>query len=157
MLPYASTPGAQAALGLRALLGPALGDGMQLRVLATTAFGTEDELPAAAELGSGTTLVIALFDLSATPERENQGRFVQQLALRAPAGAATVLLIDEAGFAARFAADPARLAQRRDAWRVFAESLGTLPVFADLGAPDLAGAARALQLAMRNPVARSAR
>ena len=152
VLPYASTPGAQAALGLQALLTPALGDGMQMRVLPTTAFGAEDELPAAAALASGTTLAIALFDLSATPESESQGRFAQQLAACAPAGAATILLVDEAGFRARFGADSARLAQRRDVWRVFGEGLGTLPVFADLAAPDLAGAARALQLAMRSPV-----
>ena len=134
---------------------PALGDGTQLRVLATTAFGAEDELHAAAELAAGTTLAIALFDLSATPERETQGRFAQQLAARAPAGAATVVLVDETAFAARFAADPARLAQRREAWRVFADSLGTVPVFAHLAAPDTAATTRALQLAMRSPVARS--
>jgi hypothetical protein len=156
VLPYASAPGAHAASGLAALFVPALGDGTQWRVLATTAFGTEDELPAAAELSAATTLVIALFDLAATPERENQGRFAQQLAARAPAGAAAVVLVDETGFAARFAADPARLAQRREAWRVFAEGLGTVPVFANFAALDTVAATRALQLAMRNPVARSA-
>ncbi|CAM5784986.1 DUF2868 domain-containing protein [Rhizobacter fulvus] len=156
VLPYASAPGAHAVPGLQALLMPALGDGTQLRVLATTAFGTEDESTAAAELSTGTTLAIALFDLSATPERENQGRFAQRLAARAPAGAATVVLVDETAFAARFAADPARLAQRREAWRLFADSLGTVPVFAHLAAPDTAATTRALQLAMRSPVARSA-
>ncbi|MES2991352.1 MAG: DUF2868 domain-containing protein [Pseudomonadota bacterium] len=155
VLPYASAPGAHAAAGLQALLVPALGDGTQLRVLATTAFGAEDELHAAAELTAGTTLAIALFDLSATPERETQGRFAQQLAARAPAGAATVVLVDETAFAARFAADPARLAQRREAWRAFADSLGTVPVFAHLAAPDTAATTRALQLAMRSPVTRS--
>ena len=155
VLPYASTPTAQAALGLRALLAPALGEGLQLRIATTAAFGAEDE--AGAALDAGTTLAIALFDLSATPEAENQGRFAQQLAARTPAGAATVLLIDETGFKQRFGADSARLAQRREAWRVFAEALGTVPVCADLGAPDLAVAARALQQAMRAPVTRAFR
>ena len=150
VLPYASTPTAQAALGLRALLAPALGDGLQLRIASTAAFGAEDEANAA--LDAGTTLAIALFDLSATPEVENQGRFARQLAVRAPAGAATVLLVDEAGFKQRFGTDSARLAQRRETWRVFAEALGTVAVCIDLGTPDLALAARALQQAMRAPV-----
>lgn len=150
VLPYASTPTAQAALGLRALLAPALGDGLQLRIASTAAFGAEDEANAA--LDAGTTLAIALFDLSATPEAESQGRFARQLAVRAPAGAATVLLVDEAGFKQRFGTDSARLAQRRETWRVFAEALGTVAVCIDLGTPDLALAARALQQAMRAPV-----
>ncbi|HZT56674.1 MAG TPA: DUF2868 domain-containing protein [Burkholderiaceae bacterium] len=152
--PYAATPSAQAALGLRSLLAPALGDGLQLRVAPTAAFGAEDADDSAAALDAGTTLAIALFDLAATPEAESQGRFAQQLAQRAPAGAATILLVDEAGFRQRFGADSARLAQRRDAWRVFGEALGTLPVCVDLGAPDVPGATRALQLALRSPLNR---
>ena len=152
VLPYANTPLPQAVLGLQALLAPALGDGMQLRVLPTTAFGAEDDAPAAP--APGTTLAIALFDLAATPEAESQGRFAQALAWRAPAGAATILLVDEAGFRARFGADATRLAQRRDAWCVFGDSLGTLPVFVDLAAPDIAALPHALELAIRRPVAK---
>ncbi|MES2099850.1 MAG: DUF2868 domain-containing protein [Pseudomonadota bacterium] len=151
--PYAATPSAQAVLGLQALLAPALGDGLQLRIAPTAAFGAEDD--AGAALDAGTTLAIALFDLSATPEAESQGRFAQQLAARAPAGAATVLLVDEAAFRQRFGADSARLAQRREAWRAFAEALGTSVVCVDLDAPEVADAIRALPLAMRSPVARA--
>ena len=151
--PYASTPSAQAALGLQALLVPAFGDGLQLRIAPTAAFGAEDE--AGAALDMGTTLAIALFDLSATPEAESQGRFAQQLAARAPTGAATILLVDESAFRQRFGGDSARLAQRREAWRVFAEALGTAAVCVDLDAPDLAGAARQVQLAVRSPVGRA--
>jgi len=152
VLPYASTPLPQAVLALQALFAPALGDGTQLRVLPTTAFGAEDEAPAAPPPGS--TLAIALFDLAATPEAESQGRFAQQIARTAPAGAATILAVDEAGFRARFGADATRLAQRRDAWCAFGDSLGTLPVFVDLAAPDIAALPRALELAMRSPVAK---
>jgi hypothetical protein len=156
--PYAATPSAQAALGLQALLVPALGDGLQLRIAPTTAFGAEDdaENDARATLDADTTLAIALFDLSATPEVENQGRFTQQLAARAPPGAATVLLVDEAAFRQRFGADSARLAQRREVWRAFAEALGTLAVCVDLDAPDIADFGRTLQSAMRSPVAKAA-
>jgi hypothetical protein len=169
VLPYASTPTAQAALGLRALLAPALGDGLQLHIAPTTAFGAEDD--AVAVIAAGTTLAIALFELSATPEPESQGRFVQQLAARAPAGAATVLVVDEAGFKQRFGHDAKRLAQRRGAWRSFAEAFDTVAVCVDLAAPDPAAGSNAveavqavhsdqanpaLQRAMRSPVARAA-
>ena len=160
VLPYASTPTAQAGLGLRSLLAPVLGDGLQLQIMPTTAFGAEDD--AAAPIAAGTTLVIALFELTATPEADSQGRFAQQLAARAPAGAATVLLIDEAAFKQRFGRDAQRLAQRRDAWRGLIEGLGSVPVFVDLAAPDSRGAdqanpaVQALQRALRRPLSRAA-
>ena len=155
VVPYASTPTAQAALGMQALLVPALGDGMQLRIAPTAAFGAEDESPP--PLDADTTLAVALFDLSATPEAETHGRFVRQLAARAPAGAATVVLVDETAFRARFAGDAMRLAQRREAWRAFAQALGTVPVCVHLAASEPAVAAEALQGALRGPVAKATR
>jgi len=152
VVPYAATPGAQAALGLRAVLAAVLGHGLQIQIAPTVAFGTEDDLEARMPLLAGSTLVLALFDLAATPEAENQGRFAQQLAARTPAGVSTVLMIDEAAFRERFVGDSTRLAQRREAWRVFAETLGTLPVLADLNAPDLVAAPQALQRAMASPL-----
>ncbi len=152
VVPYAATPGAQAALGLRAVLAPVLGDGLQIQVAPTVAFGTEDDPGARLPLPAGSTLFVALFDLAATPEVENQGRFVRQLAARVPAGASAVLMVDEAAFRQRFGGDSTRLAQRREAWRSFAETLGTLPVFADLAAPDPIAAPQALQRAMASPL-----
>lgn len=150
VLPYASTPTAQAALGLQALLSPTLGSGLQLRILPTVPFGAEDE--ADGPLALDTTLVIALFDLVATPEAENHARFARRLAARAPAGAATIALIDETAFAQRFGAASARLQQRQQAWRAWAEPLGSAPLFASLDAPDPFVATPALQLAMRRPI-----
>ncbi len=156
VLPYASTPTPQAVLGLRALLADALGEGAQLQIAPTLAFGAEDDAAAQHTLPAGTTLAVALFDLAATPEAENQGRFVRLLASRvlagAAAGAATILFVDETAFVRRFGADTTRLAQRREAWRRFAETLGSVPVFAALDAPDLGTTRRALQAAMSAPV-----
>lgn len=152
VVPYASTPTPQAVLGLQAVLAPTLGDAMQLRVAPTAAFGAEDDTPP--RLDADVTHAIALFDLSATPEAETHGRFVRQLATRAPVGAATLVFVDETAFRARFAGDSMRLAQRREAWRIFARSLGTPPVCAHLAAPEAAAAAEALQHALREPVAR---
>ncbi|MEO8807036.1 MAG: DUF2868 domain-containing protein, partial [Burkholderiaceae bacterium] len=152
VLPYANTPTPQAVLGLRALLADAFGERAALQIAPTLAFGAEDDAAAQHSLPAGTTLAVALFDLSATPESENQGRFVRLLAARAPAGAVTILLVDDSGFVRRFGTDTTRLAQRREAWRRFAETLTSVPVFAALDAPDLAATRRALQSAMSEPV-----
>jgi hypothetical protein len=147
VVPYASTPSAATALALRALLAKSLGDTVQVEIGATIAFGTEDDADALAPPPAGTTLVVALFDLTATPEAEQQGRFVRGLA----AHASTIVMLDETAFAQRFANDAARLAQRRDAWRVLAVELGTVPVFVDAASPDEARA-DALAQALRRPV-----
>lgn len=152
VLPYANTPTPQAVLGLRALLADAFGERASLQIAPTLAFGAEDDAAAQHPLLAGTTLAVALFDLAATPEAENQGRFVRLLCARVPAGAATIVLVDDSGFVRRFGSDTTRLAQRREAWRRFAEALGSMPVFAALDAPDLAATRRALQAAMSAPV-----
>ena len=152
--PYASGVDAQSAPRLQSLLAPVLGDGLALRIAPGAAFGAEDA-PVAAP-APGTTLGAVLFDLSATPEVQVHGRYLRAFAASAPAGAATIVFVDEAAFRRRFGADSARLAQRREAWRVFTEALGTLPVFIDLDAPDAAAVQRGVQLALRSPVAPTA-
>jgi Protein of unknown function (DUF2868) len=152
VLPYASTPTPQVVLGLRALLADALGDSAQLQVAPTLAFGAEDDAAAQHTLPASTTLAVALFDLAATPESESQGRFMRLLAARAPAGAATILLVDETAFLRRFGTDTTRLAQRREAWRRFAQTLGSVAVIAALDAPVQAATRRELQAAMSAPV-----
>ena len=121
---------------------------MQLQIDPTVAFGTEVDPAAHMPLPAGSTLVVALFELAAAPEAENQGRFVRQLAARAPAAASTGLMIDETAFRQRLGGDSKRLAQRREVGRARAETLGTLPVLADLAAPNLAAAPQALQRAL---------
>ena len=145
--PYASTPDAAAGVALRVLLARALGDALQIEFAPTTAFGAEDEPGAGMNPPPGSTLAIALFDLAATPEAENQGRFARRLAAHAP----TLVLIDEVAFAERFRADPDRLMQRREAWRALAAALGTTPVFVG-GEPAGDAGARSLTLALRSPV-----
>jgi len=62
------------------------------------------------------TAVIALFALTATPERETHGAWLQRLRQAAPSAR---VWIDESGFRERFpgAAGEQRLAQRRAAWQ----------------------------------------
>ena len=146
VVPYAHTPHEAANAGLRAMLATTLGPDIKLNVAATVDYGAEAE--GVTTLPVGTSLAVALFDLSATPEAETQGRFVQLLA----ATASTVVAVDEAGFQRRFAGAPERLKQRRDAWRAWATSLHIEPVFVNLEQPDLHNGERDLLTAMKTPV-----
>ncbi len=148
VLPYAQTPTPQAMHGLHAMLAAVLGDDAQTQVLSTVPFGTEDEWLAGPDLPSSTTHAVALFDLAATPEAEAHGRLMQHLAQRLPGGAATLALVDASAFGARFAGEPARIAQRREAWCELAARIGMRIAIVDLKAGDTAAAARAVQQAL---------
>ena len=163
VLPYAQAPGPQAELGLRAVFSRLYGEAAHVHVAPVVAFGAEEALADQVLVPPATTLAVALFDLTATPEAENQGRFVallQQPPLSQMPGLnaasvsafAVVLVVDEAAFIRRFGPSSDRLAQRREAWRALALSLGTVAVCVDLRAPDLPAAERALQAAL-NPAA----
>lgn len=134
---YALPPALQPAL--LAALESGLGPRLDLRVSDSLPLGGEDELAALSLPPSPRAVVVALFALTATPERENHGAFVQALAARAPAGQRLVVLIDESGFRARFGGTDgaARREQRRTAWRQMLGELGRTPVFVDLSVPDL--------------------
>ena len=89
-----------------------------------------------------------MFDLTATPEAEAQGRFVQRL--QAVADAAPLLaVVDEAAFRQRFGALPERLAERRAAWQRWADGLGVTLMCCDLNQPDPRAAEAVLVSLMR--------
>jgi Protein of unknown function (DUF2868) len=146
VLPHAAAVNAQAALGLRALLAPAFGPTLQLRLAEPSAFGDE-ERAAAIATEPGTSLRVALFDLGATPEADSQGRFVRALQQAAP-GLPLLMVVDEAGFARRFGALADRMAERRRAWQRLADDAGCALLCVDLEAPDPAPAAAWLDAAL---------
>jgi hypothetical protein len=74
--------------------------------------------------------VVALLALTATPERETHGLFLQTLAERSGGPSRVTVLLDESGFRLRFGST--RLAERREAWQRLLADLGQVPVFADL-------------------------
>lgn len=152
--PYARAPAPQSIAGLRRVVAEALGDSATCELAETTPFGGEDDVDrlTAPRPAPAATLQLALFDLTATPEAEHHGAFVRALASGAPAGASTVVCVDEAAFRQRFGTTGRRLAERRDAWRRLAESLDTVALIADLAAADPAVAAADLQSAMAQPV-----
>ncbi len=106
----------------RAALARALDAGFDL--LPMIPFGAEAD--AALPPGEGLHVLVPL---AATPEAEHHGLLLDRLR-----GASPVLLVDESGYAARFAHDPARLDERRAAWRAFAGARGAVVRFIDLGA-----------------------
>ncbi|MEO8124468.1 MAG: DUF2868 domain-containing protein [Burkholderiales bacterium] len=105
-----------------------------LEVADSIAPGGEDDLdtllpPEAADAHS----LIALFPLTATPERETHGAFVRALSAHHTAGTPLRVLVDETDFRTRFGAEgEARLAQRHDAWRRLFADEGLEPEFIDL-------------------------
>ena len=90
--------------------------------------------------------VVALFALTATPERETHGAMLQALADQLPATTPLVVMLDESGFLARFVGrDGAdRRTQRRAAWSALLQGSGQTACFVDLSAaaaaPDAAAA-----------------
>lgn len=150
VFPYAATPTPQATLGLRALLAAAFGGRVEMKVAPLVPFGGEDDA-AAASIAADTTHALALFDLGATPEAEHQSRFLRTLSSALPAGAVLGVLVDAGPFTRRFAGLDARLAERRETWRVWGEGAGVQPAVVDLESADVAAAESMLHLAFARP------
>ena len=120
VFPHGPTPDAQVMQRLHVLAALAFGDDLQLKTEPSTAYGDEDS--PSARLPGATAL--ALFDLGATPEADTHGRFIKALNKAESQAGPTLVVIDEAAFQTRFAHLPERLAQRREAWRVFCQEQG---------------------------------
>ena len=147
VLPYSYQLDAPRQAALADALAQHVGPLVQLQLLPSLTQGAEDQ-PTPWWPGTVADTVVALFALTATPERETHGVFLQVLAQRLtnlPAmglsGARQLLvMVDESGFRARLgpqthgAAVQQRLQQRRSAWLALLQPLGLAPVFIDLAA-----------------------
>jgi hypothetical protein len=146
VLPHGAAPNPQATLALRDWLTAGLGVGTQLHAASTTPYGQEDQAQGLTP-PAGTTLRVALVDLSATPEADTHGRWLAALRGAAPS-VPVLLLADESAFRARFAHLPERLAERHAAWHRLAQSHGVVWLAEELLTPDMNGAEAALQAAL---------
>lgn len=81
--------------------------------------------------------VVALFNLAATPERENHGAFAAALAERLAGRAPLVAIVDISDFVDRFHDQPRRVEERETSWRQALETAGIAPLFVRLADPDL--------------------
>ena len=110
------------------------GERVVLEVADSVAPGSEDEPelllpPEAADAHA----LVALFPLTATPERETHGAFVHALSAHHPVGTPLRVLVDETDFRTRFGVEgEQRQAQRREAWRRLLADEGLEPEFVDL-------------------------
>jgi hypothetical protein len=152
--PHGAPPDAAAGLSLQRLVSRVFGEKAELALAPLTAYGGE-ESGVTASLESD-TVKVALFDLSATPELEAQGRFVTALKERSAKGTSVVMMVDESAFNSRFGLGE-RGTQRRAAWDELAQKLGVpKPVYVNLNTLDLEGAARSVEQALQHVAAQSA-
>jgi hypothetical protein len=147
VIPYSYAPGSAALAGLEAVVARAFGGSAAIVVAQPVAYGAEDASAGLPKPAAGTTLV-ALFNASATPEREVHGAFLATLARHRGGTEALLALVDESGLAARWHGESARVSDRRAAWTRMSEEAGVPAVFVDLAAPDLAAAESAIDQAV---------
>jgi hypothetical protein len=86
---------------------------------------------------SGQGPVIALFNLTATPEKEVHGAFIKALKDRFRAGHALIAVVDESAFQSRWPGDETRIAQRRVVWSELLSAHRMNVIYTNLVAPDL--------------------
>lgn len=154
VVPYSYTMSPEVRAGLDAVLARVFG-GAAASVDEPIGWGDDDalDLLAAPEAsggsgrGPGQQVVVALFALAATPEREVHGAFLDALAAHVGAGHPVAVLVDESGFLNRWPDDEERRAARRAAWHDLIAEHGAAPVFVDLASPDLAAAESGLAAA----------
>jgi len=148
VIPYSYQLAPPAVLGLQAIAGRLFGVNVEVTVAPSVAWGGEDELPGDLLPSGPLAAAAVVFGLAATPEPENHGAFARAIAARAGPGTPILAVVDESAFRRRFAQEPARLAERREAWRELLAGHGLPPVFLDLDAPDLAAAETEIEAAL---------
>lgn len=115
VLPYSFTLDEVRDRGLSAVAVQLLGEQARVMLRPAQAYGEEIAQGGTSSDDPGVTLTAALFNLSATPEQENHGAFLDSL-LRHKGRAVTVL-IDESAYLERIGSE--RIATRIALWRAF--------------------------------------
>jgi len=107
----------------------------------TIGYGSDDvpDLP-----GGPLAAVLVIFNLNATPERENHAAFAAALAARIAGAAPLVAVVDTSDLVARFGAAPERIAEREATWQRALAAHAMDIVFARLADPDLQTSSGAL-------------
>ena len=146
VIPYSTTPTAAALTGLEAIVARSFGGSAALVVAAPVAYGGDLEWPSD-PAHSGVT-VAALFNATATPERETHGAFLAALAARRGDVETLFALVDQSAWRARFGEEAVRSAERRAAWQRMCDEAHVPAVFVELDAPDLAATDAALDAAI---------
>jgi hypothetical protein len=122
VFPYSFTVDEVRDKSLSTLATEALGENTRVMLRPSCPYGEDPGLVLGSETVDDPEVAAntALFNLSATPEKENHGAFLDYLGRRYPRG--VIVLVDESGLAERNAGQPgadARLEERRALWRQF--------------------------------------
>lgn len=139
VLPYSFTVDEARHKGLAAVAAMALGEQAQLMLRPSSPYGEEPkESLSDASLDDPSVAVTAvLFNLAATPERENHGAFLDYLVRHASRGIA--VLVDESGLVERAAGQPgfeSRVGERTTLWREFCRYHRTTATIVNLLHPE---------------------
>ncbi len=145
--PYSYTLPAAVATGLERLVRNVFGSNASLTIMASTGYGDEDALAPTVHSESLVN-VIALFNATATPEREAHGVFLNRLAAQLGPGGTLVALVDESVFRERRKDEGVHLEERRASWRALGTDCQVPCAFAALTAPDLGDAEEQLERAL---------
>ena len=152
VIPYSFNPPEKTQRQLERLLSDVLGEKTKMMLEAPIPYGAEDEWLAQFHLRDGDTdHLVILFNLSATPEGENQGALVSGVRRRiaeAKSGAGLTVLLDESAMRQRLGdgVEP-RIQSRRGAWEAMPRQHHAAPLSLDLDA-EPASLARPLESAL---------
>ena len=139
VLPYSFTLDEARDRGLWTVAAMALGAQARVLLRPTVPYGEEPK-EALRETGfdeAGVTVTAALFNLAATPEKENHGAFLDYLSRNSKRGVA--VLLDESGMLERAAGQAgldARVNERIALWRQFCSFHGTAATVVNLLQPE---------------------
>jgi len=142
ILPYAQTLAGDAEQNLRRILELAFDNSPQIELAGTTPLGGEDDLSGLPASLAHTTHLVALFDMTTTPETEYHGAFLSALAA---AQVPVIIVVNESSFANRFREYQQRLTERREAWTAFGRTVHKNPLFFDLVSPHMTSYVTALR------------
>ncbi|MBV7539439.1 DUF2868 domain-containing protein [Duganella sp. sic0402] len=127
VLPYSFTVDEQRHRRLQLLATEMFGEQGRLMLRPSTPYGETPQVSDDAELAA----TAALFNLSATPEQENHGAFLDVLSKATPRG--LTVLLDESAYLERMGAE--RLAERVALWQEFCRFHGVSASVVNLQAP----------------------
>jgi hypothetical protein len=139
VLPYSYTLDEARDRGLWTIAASALGAQARVQLRPAAPYGTEpkEALRDTALDEAGVTVTAVLFSLSATPEKENHGAFLDYLTKHVRRGVA--VLVDESPLVERIGeqqGNAARVAERTALWRQFCSFHGTSATFVNLLQPE---------------------
>lgn len=147
VVPYSYALPPAESVGLEQLVRRVFGANASLTIQGPIAYGAED-VPGSGAEPARSADVIAVFNATATPEREAHGAFLDALGGHATAGGTVVALVDESVLRESWGAVPARLHERRAAWSALCADRRIPCVFAVLRESDPARAAADLERAI---------